>query len=83
MLEALLGHVEVVKANDRDLVVTTDMCATLFAQPAAFDAFLTPTPIGPVCDAVELYVGSRWLFRRRCDFQRLSLLSFIFDLDEL
>jgi len=83
MLEALLGHVKVVKADDRDFVVTTDMCTTLLAQSAAFDAFFTPAPIGPVCYAVELYISSRWLFRRRCDFQRLSLLSFIFDLDEL
>ena len=63
VLEALLCHVEIIKANDRNFVITTDMCTTLFAKSAAFDAFFTPAPTGPMCDAVELYVGSRRLFR--------------------
>ena len=31
VLEALLGHVEIAKADYENVVVTTDMCATLFA----------------------------------------------------
>ena len=72
-------HVEIVQANDRDLVGTTGACTTLFAQSTALDKFVTPAPIGSVRDAVELYVGNRRLL---CDLQRLSLLNFILYLDE-
>ena len=61
MLEALLSHVEVVHAYDGNFVSTSDVRTTLFAQSAAFDTLLAPAPIGPVRDAVELYVGGRRL----------------------